>query len=398
MTTFINLRLEGIPPKSIVRKHVLYSFLWIIGIFTVILRVDIGYVFPNSEYSHIFSKVVPLVYFVALIAIFYRTKWYFILAFLFYPILMLFWFFPKAILRRGKVYLLINYCEIIIRQLKSLKKSLLYTALLLLSLFLFTVSNSISTEIMSLLVFSFFYYRYVLRYVKSIFNTSPLITQNISDKIDELSQSPDSSYDFIRDFEDKRSDKKQNEEKRRKNRIQRLLTLKIIFEQLGNSLGGFKPKRAYVIAISFKLFLFLLISLIFFTSINIGIYHIDPQNFIVHGIPNGFEFFYYTIKTIVFSNIDLILPSSTLAKTIEILSFLTIGVFLLVLVTSIIYSLKQESTSSNLQKAEVVCRIQNDLVENYIIKNYDTDSKSLMVESEYQEYADWIRKFLKAIF
>jgi hypothetical protein len=102
----------------------------------------------------------------------------------------------------------------------------------------------------------------------------------------------------------------------------------------------------------------------------------------VIGNPSLFDFFYYTIKTITFDNINSINPMSVFAKISEILSFLTTGVFLFVFVTSVIFSLRQDGLIENMKKATELCIQQDKIIRIYIKDKYNADIQTIINESE----------------
>ena len=98
-------------------------------------------------------------------------------------------------------------------------------------------------------------------------------------------------------------------------------------------------------------------------------------------MPSIFDFFYYTFKTITFSNIDIITPLSVISRILEILSFLTLGIFLLIIVVSIIFTLRQDQLAENVKKATDLCISQNNLIIQYIKDKYQTDLQTIIQES-----------------
>jgi hypothetical protein len=131
----------------------------------------------------------------------------------------------------------------------------------------------------------------------------------------------------------------------------------------------------------YQLLGFVLITVTYFTFLNYELFIIDNESFKTIGVPSLFDFFYYTVKSFIFSNIELILPVSILARIIEILSFLTIGIFVLIIVTSVIFSLKQDKINSNIQKATEVCISQNRYIADHIKLHYQIDLQTVLTEA-----------------
>ena len=131
----------------------------------------------------------------------------------------------------------------------------------------------------------------------------------------------------------------------------------------------------------YQLTLFLTITVAFYTFVNFELFIINSNNYSIVGSPNSFDFFYYTIKSITFSNIETIQPISVIAKVIEILSFITLGIFSLIFVVSIIYSLRQEKFSENIKQAKDFCIAQDKIISNHIKEKYNTDIQTVINKS-----------------
>src|SRR5687767_6523996 len=106
MSTFLNFDLEGKINSKFFFKHILFSIYWIVGILLFIFRIDVVLIDKYASSLGWLKMAIPTVYFICLFASLWLMKWYYILVFLFYPFLLIAWFIPKAILSKGKIYLL----------------------------------------------------------------------------------------------------------------------------------------------------------------------------------------------------------------------------------------------------------------------------------------------------
>lgn len=64
------------------------------------------------------------------------------------------------------------------------------------------------------------------------------------------------------------------------------------------------------------------------------------------------------------------------------LSFLTTGVFILTIVTSTVFSLRQDKLEVNLKKATELCTHQNNIIKQYILDRYNSDIQTIIYESD----------------
>lgn len=362
-------------------KHLIFSLTWILGIWIVVFRGD--FFLTNAlpvDYVWI-VRTIPFVYILLVLTLMFKSKWYYNLSLLFYPILLIFWFIPKTILNKGKIYLLSSYVNFIFIRFKRLKSTIIHSSITILSILLLIVTDSNVVRVFCMLYFSFFYYKIVVKYIKQSLQPIQLFGVNVEKTLDDFIKSPEKSHSIIKSFEELKSDDKLKEVDRKLKRVERLIIANTLIEYFGTNLSGFKGKRAFVISWIYQLIGFVIVTVLYYTFMNFELFIIDNQNFKTLIEPTLFDFFYYTVKTFIFSNIESILPVSVLARIIEILSFLTIGVFALIIVTSVIFSLRQDRINSNIQKATEVCLVQNRYIAEHIKHHYQMDIESVLLEA-----------------
>src|SRR5690606_22868762 len=127
MGSFLNINLDRKIPRTFLFKHILFSSFWISGLLVVIFRIDVFLIdkyFPSVDWL---KGSVPFLFFALLVLTCFFLKWYYILAFVFYPFLMIFWFLPKTVLSVGKVYLFGTYIAALFSRLAKLKVTILKT-------------------------------------------------------------------------------------------------------------------------------------------------------------------------------------------------------------------------------------------------------------------------------
>ncbi|MRT94358.1 hypothetical protein [Ancylomarina sp. 16SWW S1-10-2] len=381
MTTFLNLDFDKDIYWKFFRKHLLYTLLWFLGISIFVFRVDSSLLKMLPENLLWINNVVPFVFIAIVLFVMLRTRWYYNFSLVFYPLLLIFWFVPKTILNKGKIYLLSGYANFIYTRIKRYKSSIVHIVLLTSIILLLVITDSDSIRIISIVYFSFFYFKIVLKYVGQSFQPAQLFGANIDKTLDDLIKSPEHSTKIIKSFEHNKTDENLPEDERNFKRIKRLIIANSIVEILGTNLNSFKGKRAFVIAWVYQLIGFVLLTFTYYTFINLELYIVTPESFKTTLEPSLFDFFYYTMKTVTFGNIESIVPVSVLARIIEIFSFSTVGVFIFIIVTSVIFSFRQDKISANIQKATAVCTSQNDFISKHVFAEYKVDIATVLLET-----------------
>lgn len=325
-STFINLDIDKPIHWKFLIKHVIFSVTWILGILIVIFRGDFILTKVLPENYVWIVRIIPFVFIILVLTLMIKSKWYYNLSLIFYPFLLIFWFIPKTVLNKGKIYLLSGYVNFIFNRFKRFKSTIIHTSITILAILLLIFTDSNVVRICCMLYFSFFYYKIVIKYIRQSLQPIQLFGVNIEKSLDEFIKNPEKSHSIIKSFEESKSDEKLKEEEKRIKRVERLIIANAFIEYLGANLSGFKGKRAFVISWIYQLLGFVILTITYFTFINFELFIIDNGNFKTIIEPSLFDIFYYTVKTFIFSNIESIIPVSILARLIEIFSFLTIGV------------------------------------------------------------------------
>ncbi|MCK4530074.1 MAG: hypothetical protein KAU44_02775 [Candidatus Marinimicrobia bacterium] len=378
--TFINFELGGPISLKLFLRHLLYSLIWIVGIGIIIFRSDFILLKIIPENTTWLIPIIPFVFILFVIITMFKSKWYYNVSMIFYPLLVVFWFLPKAILRNGKIYLFFGYIDFIFNRIKQYKKTITHLSIIILIIFLLLATNSNAIIIVGMLYFTFLYYLIVVKYVLQSLQPAKLFGANVDKKIDDLIKKPEKSYFFVNSITDYRGDDKLEEEESKLKKVERLIIAKTIIEHFASNLNGSRGKRAFVISWAYQFIGFIMLTIAYFTFLNYELYVIDASNFSTTINPEVFDFLYYTMKTFIFSNIESIIPVSTIAKIIEITSFLTVGVFVLIIVTSIIFSLRQERINDNIKKATEFCTVQNNFIVKQVEVQYQMSVESVLLD------------------
>jgi hypothetical protein len=399
MTPFLNLDLEKPVKLRFLLKHIIFSITWVLGIAIFTFRVDLMFKELLKEDSIWLAQLIPFLFIGLVLIVIFTSKWYYSIVLFFYPLLLLFWFIPKQILANGKIYLLSNYVGNVIRFIKSLKFSILKLFIFFLTLFVLIIFDSEIIRIISIVVFSFFYFHYVIKYLKKSFRTPRLFGSDISDILAGILNSPEKRYVLIKSVEEQKDLENIEAEEAISKKLSNLLFLNYLILNLRESLIEFNGKKAYIIAWIYQLFLFFFISLTYYTFVNFELYLIKPDHFTIIGNPTLFDFFYYTFKTITFSTVEIIIPQSVIARIIEMCSFFTLGILFLVFSLSILFTFKQDKMNESIKLAKDFFVNQDAVISAHLKEKYSTDLQTVISESEsIRDNLENLKKIIKVLF
>ncbi len=379
---FFNLYVDKSIRWKFFFKHLQFSFTWIIGILILFFRGDLFLLTKLSENTIWIGRVLPYAFVFFLLLQILFSKWYYILCLFSYPVLLIFWFIPKTILLKGKIYLLSSYVNLVVNRIKRYKSTIIHSLITILTVLLLVQTDSNIVRILSMIYFSFVYLKIVIKYLKKSLQPTQLFGFYVEEILDEAINDPETSLSLLKSIEENKHDDKLNEEEKKNKRVRRLIITNTVIEHLSAKLKDFTGKKAFFILGIIQLLIFIAITIIYFTFINFELYAINSESFRIIVAPSFFEFLYYTIKTLIFSNIESILPVSILAKVVEIYSFFMTTVFAFLILATIFLSFKQERINSNIQKATEVCTTHNRLIEEYIKQNYQNDIQSILNETD----------------
>lgn len=393
MTTFLNLDIGGKTPNKFIWKHFLFSFLWIMGILILLFRIDV--VFFNKNFISVdwLEGTLPVMLLVLVGIVMAFQKWYYSLALILYPVLAFGWFIPKAVLRNGKIYLFIKYINAIYRFFTKFKYQLIHISIFVLTVLLLMISSNYIVKCLAILAMVYFYTLYVFNYIKKSLQPAQLFGQNVEEVIDGLLLQCKKNESFlITTFITKLE--KDDVDKENKS-LKRLIMMNYAIETIADRLNGFRGKRAFLIALFYELVVFLFLSLFLFWFVNYQLFHINSANFQTVGSPNAFDFLYYTIKKITFGDLDYIKPISTIAKIFEILSFFVIGIFVLIIIVSMFFALRNDKISENVKLTTTLCSEQNRVIKEYVVAQYGKDIQTAV--SEVQAIGDSLKRLKNII-
>lgn len=135
---------------------------------------------------------------------------------------------------------------------------------------------------------------------------------------------------------------------------------------------------------SIKIALTALITVILITLINVALFKIDSGNFTINAEGSLFDFFNYTIYSVIPDGTD-ITPKSLAAKTVRIFSTLA-GVFILTILIAVFFSVGSEKYKEDVIEVinfsdDRISQIQNYIIEKYAIPANEAINELLNAKS-----------------
>ncbi len=400
MTTFINLDFESKTSIQFLKKHIYYSIIWLLIISILVFRFDV-YLSIKILYSEstIITSLLPFSLFVFIVIFSIKQKWYSI-AFLLCPILMVCWFIPKSILQYGKIYLFASYINWIYAKFKKPKLFIITFSSTIVSIILLLLVSNKWSRMFFVLCISYLYMRYTFSFISRSLKTPKLFGVDIEESIKILSDNKIYTESFIvTSYINQKDDDKLDTLTKRKKQIKRMVISNYAINLFTEKLNSFKGKRAYLVSWLSNSASYLLFSLIFFWILNYQLFKISDSHFIYNGSTEIFDFLYYTLKTITFGGIEIITPVTILARVLEIISFFTIGIFILGLLTSVFLSANQERVNENVKLAVSFIDKESNKTIEFIENEYKINMNEALNEVENINYSlNKIREIIHQIF
>ena len=375
MATFINLNLGNPTPSNYTKKHLIYSIIWLLNIAILVFRADAYILNKFNLNNDLLTATIPFSLIIVNFVILFKQKRYYGLVFTFYPIIQIFWFIPKLILEKGKIYLFLYYLGSILKFFSSFKKSLIQAIFLSFVVILLLTTNNSYFKFIGIIYFSYLFFKILYNYIIGSFKKGDS-DKNIN------SRTTLSKIDLIDSLEKRKEDEKLTPEQNESKKIEMMILWNYFLQYISNNVTGPRGKRAFMVLWFFQYFLYFLLTIIFFTFLNFELFKIAPNNFTTKYPPDLFDFFYYTIKTVGFSGIDSLKPFSQIARSIEICSFCILSIYFLIITASSIFSLKMTEYSKDMEEAVDLCRRQNEKIKEHLQTKYNTDISKAISEVE----------------
>lgn len=384
------------PEEKMLINHLKVISVWLILSILFFRFDELLITMVYSKYEWIRYITISSILIIAFLII-KSEKWYFFILLLIYPLILIFWTFPKNIFLKGKIYLLFEYINYIFGKIINWKKTLIEIALFILSFTIIIYDNTDFKYYLILLLLTYKYWPFLFRNIFKNFKKSKEIDNTTIETLEKYKANKSFEKSLAKSYivqkEDDSLDISLRQEKKRT-----ILTLYAIttFEE---KIRDFKTTQAFTYLWIFKVIFIFLLSICYFWILNYTIFLIQPEAFIYNGEHPAFDFLYYTFKTITFGDINLVTPNSVISRSIEILSFLIFGIVILIYLFTFIISFKQESLKQKLYYSTEFCKVEKEIVENYLVQELKSDFVTGVQElTNIQDSMRKIKKIIDSIF
>lgn len=245
-STFLNLDMESSIRWKFFFIHVGFIFIWVFGLWLVLFRGDYSLlrIIPES-YDWVFY-LTPIVFLFGVMTLMFYIKWYYSLILVFYPILLIFWFLPKIILKRGKIYLLSGYANFLFERIKKYKSTIIHLFFIVISVLLFVASGSVLVRVFGMAFFTYLYFKILWKYIKKTLKPIDLFGHNVEEIFNLIKNNPQKTQRVIIALEQGKPNKGKKKVDLNK-RIKRLVSFNLIIEHFIDQIKSFKGKKAFVI-------------------------------------------------------------------------------------------------------------------------------------------------------
>lgn len=373
MSTFINVDLERTINHKYFKYHLIFFLNWLLIIGVFVFRLDsvlLNFLPESYEWVGIF---VPILVFTIVYFSIRNLRWYYWLGFFFYIPLMLFWFVPKLILQKGKLYLFISYISILFRRITRWKSSLLhFIALFTIVILLIYSPNEIIRGI-SILFATYLLIRYNYRYAKKSIRPISFFGKNLKKELKNAEDKKEKQYKNLEKLIKNVDEKGMSPEEIEIKKISNIANYHAVLETVKDNLSSSKGKSAFLIYWLITFAISVLGSVLVLAFINYQIYLIDNDSFRTMADVNFGEFIRYTLKSLTYGDIDEIKPNNALTKILEGGTFFIIGVLYLMILLGFGYSFRNSKIE---EETEIIVKVMDrhlEIARFFIQEKFDKD-------------------------
>ncbi|WP_295653205.1 hypothetical protein [uncultured Mucilaginibacter sp.] len=318
-------------------------------------------------------KFLIILFAIAIVWLFIRAKkiitW--TLYILFYPFILIFWKFPKAVYKKGNWNVGIAIVNALFAFFKSFKYNIITFSLLTVSsiLILSTSSKIIiisSSIILSVILLTIFINRFVLVFKPSLIYKIHIKTVTLFINFSKKTWAIDDELKAlaINQMSDTQLQKWSLN-------LQIMILGNKFCYFLSSKLNNYQKSKITIIFNVFSIAILLFFSVLCFTLINLGIYKVWPELYSGSSVkPGFFSFFYYSFNTFHFSNVTELVPISDLSRTISVIEQF-FAIFLVSIFITLLLSVKNEREASDIQQVVEEIRQQGDDMGTFIQDQYN---------------------------
>lgn len=393
--SLINLDFSNRMPTKLILKHALYFLIWLLFWGVLVLRIDTVVISKYSRSSNTVGVLIPVIFIALILFIVLRQKWYNNLAMAIYPLLIIFWFLPKMILKLGKFYALLYYMDFLFQRFRHFKRTIISTFVAIICLLLFLVLNNDVVRIVMMLLCSYLFIKFLVKYFKNSFQPAKLFGITFGENLNQISARPTKLIDTIENVKD---DDKLDSESKRLKRLERLIMVNTFLAHLTDRLVNFRGRKAYILFAIIQLAFYVIVAVLFFSFLNFELFKIDPKSFSLTIVPNFFDFFYYAIKNVTCSNPDNLKPVSLIAKSIEVWGFAVFSVFFFIIAVSHLISLRSQKIDQGLKIIAQNCEAQIFSIQEHVKATYQVEISQAVEEiSSIKKSMEKLRRIIDQI-
>lgn len=330
-STFLNLEYTKFGYNPFLGVHALMTIIWSAVIFFA-FRIDV--VLLSSFYREYpeLSMSLPFIMVTILFILLLRKSYWYAIAIIVYPILLLFWFIPKTLTAGGEVLLVGYYLDRVTSMVKQYRLIIGFAICLLVSWVLMRHVGSEIGHVSFALVLTIIYSLLSSNIIKGAFAPFSLFGLDLSRTVRKyVDMSEHETRALTEKWIEPAASSNSNVEDEKKESIDNLIMYTGILRILRNSLRYSNPKRT-IISINFVVVILFMIASVFYLS------YVTYVSWIIY--PSGyaefdlsyFDFIYSTFKKFAFEDFYRVNPVKTWSRIVDMIVTSTLGLFVMVFV------------------------------------------------------------------
>ncbi len=405
---------QSIPQKGKTQKFLSSAFREILAIFiwgyvvTKLFVFDID-IFLLETFSPKYIWIVQYKFFILLgiaAIIWLTTKniqiilWS--LFILFYPLIIFIWKIPVLIYKIGNWNLAFAYIDSIVSFIKSFKVSFIITSFFLVSTAItLATANKITlwfSIIVMFLILLIVYLQRISLAIKpsGIYQTYVTFFSRAGKTVRDIYGQAILDENSVK-LPVERMEEKQIE--KWTTNLQQLVLFNRLCLFISKGLKSYRESGINLVSLIISILFLALYTVFSFALINFGLYKIDSNLYSFTHAPTFFTFFYYSFNLLLLNSIQEITAVLPLSQTVLMVESFY-GLFLVAIFISLIFSVKSQKYTDELNEAIKDLTEEGLRIEQHIKEQYDLDNISAALEALQKVKAsivDWLYTLTKTI-
>lgn len=297
-----------------------------------------------------------------------------------YPVIILFWRMPKAILQQKSWILIFAAVSGIVNFFRAFRGNIIVATIILISCAAISVFDGATILWVAaaalLLSISSIYIRTILSafrpttIFKFYINALPPIRNHFTTTLrldDEIRDIPKANLDDA-------------QLKVWATKLETPVLINRLYLFLAKKFREYQQSPAPFVAGVLSIFALFFLTMAVFSFIHYSIYKIDNAAFETSVIPSFFSFVWYSFNTLMFNFIKELVPVSAIARTVWMVEA-TFALFLITIIVSLFFSVRSQRHASDIDDVIVALTAESQELEKFIKKEYQIDSlESAMAE------------------